>query len=225
MASKHKVKPKNRNKPYRPKKEQTTQRQLNEIYKSKGEQGLYDHFSAFKRLTPYELESHWDLFDVDSTINLYCAMNGLDTEADYSIPKHLLESVYKGDLIMALDHRLIYGDQHFHIEIQGTARNALNHDEVVQLPLYKRTFDPAIPYDIFLMGERAGKYYFKRDGQFKTTWKGINSEWSIYLEGLYPGENWELIGAKATLKCTTTFLAWNEEKKFQQLKLLRGVKK
>lgn len=224
MATKTKQKPKNRKKAYKPKKDQSTISQIREIYNSKGVQGLEAHFSKFQKMKSYKLDMRWNLFDVDSTINLYAAMNEIELLPEQPVPLNLLQSVYKGDLIIALNEKLIYGDQKYSIEIQGKARDRNNPDEEIILPLYKQSFDPAIEYEVFLMGEAAGKYYFKRDGVFTTTWKGITPEWEIYLEGLYPGEDYELIDAYATMTCTTTFVSWAEEREFLKIKAMRGVR-
>lgn len=225
MSKANKIKPKNRKKPYKPKKDQLNLNSIKQIVSSKGVDGLYDHFKEYKRLDKHYLEMKWDIFDVNTTIDLYCLMNNISLSGDDPLPLELLDMIYKGDLIYALRKQLIDPTQEFRIEIHSRARHVDNSDDIVTLEPYIKDFagDP-INYEVFMQGKDKGKHYFKRDGVFKTLWEGVTKEWNINLDGQY-SDDYEVFEAKAKLSCTTPFYSWLQEKEFKQYKLLGQMRR
>lgn len=225
MSKANKIKPKNRKKPYKPKKDQLNLNSIKQIVSSKGVDGLYDHFKAYKRLDKHYLEMKWDIFDVNTTIDLYCLMNDISLSGDDPLPLEVLDMIYKGDLIYALRKQLIDPTQEFRIEIHSRARHVDNPDDIVTLEPYIKDFagDP-INYEVFMQGKEKGKHYFKRDGVFKTVWEGVTKEWNINLDGQY-SDDYEVFEAKAKLSCTTEFYSWLQEKEFKQYKLLGQMRR
>lgn len=219
MAAKHRIKPK-RNKAYKPKKEQVSKDQLNRIYKSKGIQGLYDHFSDYSRLEKHHLKMTWDLFDVHRVTEMYCLMNDLPLEGEEPFPLSVLQRIYHGDLIIALREQLIDPVQGFKVKVVAECQH-IENPEIIKTHVYEHDFsDQPISYNTFMRGKASGKYLFKRDGVFSVQWEGITPEWQRFLNSQDDHEMYELVAASASLECTTQFLSWKEEKDFKKLKLL-----
>lgn len=226
--SRKQQKPKNRNKAYKPKKDQLTKDQIKQlIRKGKGtDRALRAHLEKFSQLKPYDLEMSWDLLDVERTLDMYCYFNGLDPDGTDPLPLQTLQSVYKGDLIIGIRRNIIPAAQEFKIRIFNTrVRLKDDHSVVLDAPDYVRDFtgDP-IDYNIFMQGEVKGKHYFKRDGEFKVVWQGLTKEWGLFIDPLFDDE-YEVCHAQATLSCTTPFNTWNDEKQFQQIKLMSQARK
>lgn len=212
-----------RNKKYAPKKDQTTVKQIDQMFRAGGTEALVEHFKRYKNVEYFHLSMTWDLFDVSRVLDMYQLMNDDEISHKNPAPLNVLQSVYKGDLIIALRENLIDGKQCFKIRIDCKARLVDDHSKVVNIP-YEVSFEEPIDYDIFMRGTDAGRYYVKDKHGFKTPWKGITPEWNAYLGDLYEDE-YEVFAANAKLECTTQFLSWAEERQFKQLKLLGAVRR
>ena len=213
-----------RKKTYKPKKDQFTLKQTEEILKKGGVQALYNTISKMSDLKPYELTMEWDLFDVERIIAIHCLTHGIDLESSQRLPLSVLQSVYKGDLLIAIYDSLIPAKQEFKIHIKNTARN-IETGELVPVKDFVMDFTgKPIDYHIFMKGKEEGIYKFKRDGVFDTPWLGITNEWRKFINSQY-GDEVELIGAVASLSCKSKFICWNSEKTFKQKVLLSKMRR
>ncbi len=216
-----KQKPKNRKKAYKPKNVGFVHNS-HEYAALVGFDGMAKHLSSLPQPKKYHLDMKWDLKDAETTLNLYCAFNGIDENNKGQMPLHVLQGAYKGDLIIALRESLIPELQNFKIEITCKARLMNDHSVVVPVKPYKESFnDQPIPYSIFMSGLEYGKFYHKRQGGIKTLWKGLTEEWKAHLDEQYSDE-YEIFDSKATLSCETYFRSQICEGIFKRMKEKRA---
>lgn len=212
-----KQKPKNRGKAYKPKTAKTRNMTL-EMQALSGFYGMQEYLENESTLKKHHLEMSWDLKNVDITIDLYCLMNGIKLNAKQPIPLKVLQSAYKGDLIIALRKNLIPDTQGFKITITSKARRFDDPSVIVPVETYTADFsNKPIDYSVFMLGEEKGKYYYKRDGLFNTVWQGITKEWKRDLDRQY-SDDYEIFDSYATLSCETTFNSVFSESIFNKLK-------
>lgn len=180
--------------------------------------GIDTYIAKLPALKKYTLSMQWDLKDVDRTLDLYCAMNNITLDKNKPVPLKILNRIYKGDLVIALRKDLIPNRQGFKITITCKARLIDDPSVVVPVKPYTADFsqDPII-YSIFMLGEKHGKHYFKRDGVFKTIWQGITKEWKIHLDEQY-SDAYEIFDSKAVLTTETAFNNPMDEALFKRLK-------
>lgn len=215
-----KQKPKNRKKAYKPKNIGFVQNSA-EFAALRGFDGMAKHISSLPQPKKYHLDMKWDLKDAETTLNLYCAFNGIDENAKGQMPLHVLQGAYKGDLIIALRENLIPELQNFKIEITCKARLMDDHSVVVDVKPFRESFhDNPIPYAVFMSGLEYGKFYHKRHGGIKTVWKGLTDEWKAHLDEQY-SDDYEIFDSKATLSCETYFRSQINEGIFKRLKAKR----
>lgn len=223
--SKTKQKPKNRNKPYKPKKDQMTKDQVEQIFKSGGLKALERHFSKFENVKPHHLQMTWNIFDSARAVEMYCLMNDLEMSDYPLLPLDALQTIYKGDLIVAIIKNLIEPFQKYKLAIKGKACKIDDPSVVIDVPVFTADFkDEAISYSVLVAGTKAGKYKFKRDGVFTTHWEGLTSEYNRFFES-HTSEEYKLCDAEAVLSCTTQFKSWIEEKTFKESRILGQMRK
>lgn len=221
-----------RNKKYIPKKDQIDKEQIKQILRSKGVKGLHDHFKGYKPPKPRKLSMSWDLFAADHMLEMYYTFN--PEMIGKPAPLVTLDDVYKGDLITCLREDLISPVQKFYIRIEARARNIETGEVLDEIFKFEHQFDPAIHYGTFIRGDKhspveketLGEWaiYHIQDGEFKRRWKGIRDEWQDYLDS-HHCDDFEIFQAVGYMECTTPFLSWAEERKFNALNLYKLAKK
>lgn len=165
-----------------------------------------------------EFEMSWNLKDAESTIDLYCLMHDIDLETKDLMPLSLLQSIYKGDLIIALRQSLISSTQEYKITITSKARRFDDPSVTVPVKPFHADFTGnAINYRIFMSGEEQGKHYFKRDGIYNVIWQGLTKEWKRDLDEQYSDE-YEIFDSHATLSCHGAFISLFDEVDFNAIK-------
>ena len=218
-----KQKPKNRKKAYTPKKPSFVSNSLEQAG-LKGFDGMAKHLSTLPPPKKHHLAMSWDLQNAEIIIDLYCLTHGIPLNNKRVMPLNVLQSAYKGDLIIALRENLIPETQGFRFEITCKAKRIDDPSVIVDVKPFVADFtDNPIDYSVFMIGKKKGKHYHKRKTGFKTIWEGVTQEWKNDLDEQYSDE-YEIFDSQATLSCETYFNSQICEGIFKKLKAKRQLR-
>lgn len=207
--------PKKRNKKYVPKVDLHS-KQIGQILKTKGTEGLMGVYKQMKAPNTRYLEMTWDFLEAERILVVASALHDVPV---HELPLDVTKNVYSGDLLIALSKHLISPKQKFEISINTDVRN-LKTGEIFTVP-YHYVFKEPINYAEFMDG---GKHKVDRGQGIKTRWRGLSDEWSDAVQGKFPSNDYEFAGAKAKLSVNARILAHEYETDLRKTKFLNSIK-
>lgn len=210
--------PKKRNKKYVPKVD-LHEKQIGQIYKSKGRKGLEDVYGKMKAPVPQYMEMQWDFLEAERILHMASLMHDKPIPIE-ELPLDIVKNVYKGDLIIAIVDQLIDSKQKYEITIN--THLVKEGEEQIYSFKYHHAFDEAICYQEFMDGSKTHKV--DRGQGIKTRWKGLSEEWCEAVQGKYPIDEFRLAGAQAKLSVNAPLLSWLQETNMRKTRFMNSIK-
>lgn len=170
---------------------------------------------ANKAYQLHTLEMTFTIDEVNRSVDKWLAENNMvDRKAT---PKHVVYDVYHGDLIIALNNRLIPLEQEWFLGVDSHYFN-YETEEVLTVPFQ---FDmPLMSFDEFRFGSTTVK--MPRGSGIYTRWKGINDELNELLLSEVP-VGFERIRSDALMRVTTKFNNVADYIYFKEAKIAREL--
>lgn len=170
---------------------------------------------ASKAYQLHTLDMTFTIDEVNRSVDKWLAENNMvEREAT---PKHIVYDVYKGDLIIALNNRLIPLDQEWFLGVDSHYFN-YETEEVLTVPFQFNT--PLMSFDEFRFGSTTVK--MPRGSGIYTRWKGINDELNELLLSEVP-VGFERIRSDALMRVTTKFNNVSDYIYFKEAKIAREL--
>lgn len=170
---------------------------------------------ANKAYQLHTLEMTFTIDDVNRSVDKWLAENNMVERK--ATPKHVVYDVYHGDLIIAINNRLIPLDQEWFLGVDSHYFN-YETEEVITVPFQ---FDmPLMSFDEFRFGSTTVK--MPRGSGIYTRWKGINDELNELLLSEVP-VGFERIRSDALMRVTTKFNNVADYIYFKEAKIAREL--
>ena len=170
---------------------------------------------ANKAYQLHTLEMTFTIDEVNRSVDKWLAENNMVERK--ATPKHIVYDVYHGDLIIALNNRLIPLEQEWFLGVDSHYFN-YETDEVITVPFQ---FDmPLMSFDEFRFGSTTVK--MPRGSGIYTRWKGINDELNELLLSEVP-VGFERIRSDALMRVTTKFNNVADYIYFKEAKIAREL--
>ena len=170
---------------------------------------------ASKAYQLHTLEMTFTIDEVNRSVDKWLAENNMVERT--ATPKHIVYDVYHGDLIIALNNRLIPLEQEWFLGVDSHYFN-YETEEVLTVPFQ---FDmPLMSFDEFRFGSTTVK--MPRGSGIYTRWKGINDELNELLLSEVP-VGFERIRSDALMRVTTKFNNVADYIYFKEAKIAREL--
>ena len=170
---------------------------------------------ANKAYQLHTLEMTFTIDEVNRSVDKWLAENNMVERK--ATPKHVVYDVYHGDLIIALNNRLIPLEQEWFLGVDSHYFN-YETEEVITVPFQ---FDmPLMSFDEFRFGSTTVK--MPRGSGIYTRWKGINDELNELLLSEVP-VGFERIRSDALMRVTTKFNNVADYIYFKEAKIAREL--
>ena len=170
---------------------------------------------ASKAYQLHTLEMTFTIDEVNRSVDKWLAENNVVERK--ATPKHVVYDVYHGDLIIALNNRLIPLVQEWFLGVDSHYFN-YETEEVLTVPFQ---FDmPLMSFDEFRFGSTTVK--MPRGSGIYTRWKGINDELNELLLSEVP-QGFERIRSDALMRVTTKFNNVADYIYFKEAKIAREL--
>lgn len=170
---------------------------------------------ANKAYQLHTLEMTFTIDEVNRSVDKWLAENNMVERK--ATPKHIVYDVYHGDLIIALNNRLIPLEQEWFLGVDSHYFN-YETEEVLTVPFQ---FDmPLMSFDEFRFGSTTVK--MPRGSGIYTRWKGINDELNELLLSEVP-VGFERIRSDALMRVTTKFNNVADYIYFKEAKIAREL--
>lgn len=170
---------------------------------------------ANKAYQLHTLEMTFTIDEVNRSVDKWLAENNMVERK--ATPKHIVYDVYHGDLIIAINNRLIPLEQEWFLGVDSHYFN-YETEEVLTVPFQ---FDmPLMSFDEFRFGSTTVK--MPRGSCIYTRWKGINDELNELLLSEVP-VGFERIRSDALMRVTTKFNNVADYIYFKEAKIAREL--
>ena len=153
--------------------------------------------------------------EVNRSVDKWLAENNMVERK--ATPKHVVYDVYHGNLIIALNNRLIPLEQEWFLGVDSHYFN-YETEEVLTVPFQFNT--PLMSFDEFRFGSTTVK--MPRGSGIYTRWKGINDELNELLLSEVP-VGFERIRSDALMRVTTKFNNVADYIYFKEAKIAREL--
>ena len=170
---------------------------------------------ANKAYQLHTLEMTFTIDEVNRSVDKWLAENNMVERK--ATPKHVVYDVYHGDLIIALNNRLIPLEQEWFLGVDSHYFN-YETEEVLTVPFQFNM--PLMSFDEFRFGSTAVK--MPRGSGIYTRWKGINDELNELLLSEVP-VGFERIRSDALMRVTTKFNNVADYIYFKEAKIAREL--
>ena len=170
---------------------------------------------ASKAYQLHTLEMTFTIDEVNRSVDKWLAENNMVERK--ATPKHIVYDVYHGDLIIALNNRLIPLEQEWFLGVDSHYFN-YETEEVLTVPFQFQM--PMMSFDEFRFGSTTVK--MPRGSGIYTRWKGINDELNELLLSEVP-QGFERIRSDALLRVTTKFNNVADYIYFKEAKIAREL--